>query len=177
MFCMRWRGFSLLELMVAILVLAILLTIGIPSYIQFREDNTLSSAGRALYGDILLARSESTKRNNENLKVLFFGGSAWCYRITDLDASTCDSCTATCDIDGDGQSRGSDAASYPKVQIKNIGYPGGELRMGTLRGSMLDGHILLSLGSKEIKVTTNKLGRVYLCSPAGTQLTGVDACS
>jgi len=177
MFYMRWRGFSLLELMVAIMVLAILLTVGIPSYIQFREDNTLSSAGRALYGDILLARSESTKRNNENVKVLFFGGSDWCYRITDQKAAICDSCTATCDIDGDGQTRGGDAASYPKVQIKNIGYPGGELRMGSLRGSMLDGSILLSLGSKEIKVTTNKLGRAYLCAPTGTHLTGVDACS
>lgn len=106
MFFMKWQGFSLLELMVAIMVLAILLTVGIPSYVQFREDNTLSSAGRALYGDILLARSESTKRNNEDIKVLFFGGSNWCYRITDRDAATCNSCTATCDIDGDGQTRG-----------------------------------------------------------------------
>lgn len=177
MFCMRWQGFSLLELMVAIMVLAILLTVGIPSYVQFREDNTLSSAGRALYGDILLARSESTKRNNEDIKVLFFGGSNWCYRITDLDAATCNSCTATCDIDGDGQTRGGAAASYPRVQIKNIGYPSDALLIGSLRGTMLDGSILLSLGSKEIKVTTNKLGRVYLCTPTGTSLTGVDACS
>jgi len=31
MFFMKWQGFSLLELMVAIMVLAILLTVGIPS--------------------------------------------------------------------------------------------------------------------------------------------------
>ncbi|WP_409421066.1 prepilin-type N-terminal cleavage/methylation domain-containing protein [Pseudaeromonas sp. ZJS20] len=177
MFYMRWQGFSLLELMVAIMVLAILLTVGIPSYVQFREDNTLSSAGRDLYGGVLLARSESTKRHNEDVKVLFFGGSSWCYRITDLDAATCDSCSATCDIDGDGQTRGGDAASYSGVQMSNIGYPDDALLMGSLRGTMLDGSILLSLGSKEIKVTTNKLGRVYLCTPPGTYLTGVDACS
>lgn len=45
-------GFTLMELIITILVMTILLGIGVPSYLQFKEDNTLQGAAQALYADI-----------------------------------------------------------------------------------------------------------------------------
>ena len=64
-------GFTLLELMVTIFVMVILLGIGVPSYIQFKEDQTLLGAAQTLYGDIQLARSETIKRRSNDMFILF----------------------------------------------------------------------------------------------------------
>lgn len=57
------RGFSLIELMVTVVVLAILLVIGVPSFREFYLNNRLVSQINMLHSDLLLARSEAVKRN------------------------------------------------------------------------------------------------------------------
>ena len=58
----RENGFSLLELMVAIAVLAIILGIGVPSYNTFIESSRLQTTTHDLRTAIQLARSEAISK-------------------------------------------------------------------------------------------------------------------
>jgi type IV fimbrial biogenesis protein FimT len=63
---MDWRiklvsGFSLVELMVVIMVAAVLMAIGVPSYRYVTNSNRISSEVNGLLGDLQFARSEAIK--------------------------------------------------------------------------------------------------------------------
>lgn len=57
------RGFTLIELMVAIVVLAVLLGIGVPSFRDAAVGSRVSSYANDLVASVQLARSEAIKRN------------------------------------------------------------------------------------------------------------------
>ncbi|OOG55240.1 hypothetical protein B0E47_10690 [Rhodanobacter sp. B05] len=59
----RSRGFSLLELMITITVMAILLAIAVPSFRDVIHRNEVSSASNALLASVSYARSESVTRS------------------------------------------------------------------------------------------------------------------
>jgi len=60
----RQSGFSLVELMVALAVAAILLVVAAPSFRDLLKRNEVSSAGNALLADLAYARSEAVTRGN-----------------------------------------------------------------------------------------------------------------
>lgn len=57
-------GFSILELMVAIGILAILAAVGLPGFIQWRADAQLSYAAQDIYSSFQKAKVEAARRNN-----------------------------------------------------------------------------------------------------------------
>ncbi len=57
-------GFSLVELIVAITILALLISVGVPSYQNIIRDNRLVAQTNSLVGTLNLARSESIKRRS-----------------------------------------------------------------------------------------------------------------
>lgn len=57
------RGFTLIELMVAIVVLAVMLGIGVPSFRDAAVGSRVSSYANDLVASVQLARSEAIKRN------------------------------------------------------------------------------------------------------------------
>ncbi len=54
-------GFSLVELMVVITIVAVLLALGVPSYRYVTNSNRVSAEVNALLGDLMFARSEAIK--------------------------------------------------------------------------------------------------------------------
>jgi type IV fimbrial biogenesis protein FimT len=56
-------GFTLIEMMIAITVMAILLAVAVPSYQDASLGSQLRSMANDLYSSITLARSEAIKRN------------------------------------------------------------------------------------------------------------------
>ncbi|WP_067862763.1 GspH/FimT family pseudopilin [Neptuniibacter marinus] len=58
----REKGFTLLELMIAIVILGIILGLGVPSYNSITESSRLRAATHSLNSAIQLARSEALTR-------------------------------------------------------------------------------------------------------------------
>lgn len=57
-------GFTLIELVVTLVVAAILLTVGIPSFEDFIKSNNIRANANTLLTDLHLTRSEAIKRNS-----------------------------------------------------------------------------------------------------------------
>jgi type IV fimbrial biogenesis protein FimT len=58
----RHRGMTIIELMMTMAVFAILLTVGVPSFITMTKNNRLATETNLLVSHINLARSEAVKR-------------------------------------------------------------------------------------------------------------------
>ncbi|GMR08138.1 MAG: type IVa pilus pseudopilin TppE [Gammaproteobacteria bacterium] len=59
------RGFTLVELLITVAILAIVLTIGVPSFRDFIQNNRLRGITNNLVLDINFARSEAVKRGTQ----------------------------------------------------------------------------------------------------------------
>lgn len=57
------QGFTIIELMIAILVLALLITVAIPSFGSFIGNNRLTTQSNSFHSALLYTRSEAVKRN------------------------------------------------------------------------------------------------------------------
>ncbi len=57
------RGFSLAEMLVAIVVFVILAAIAVPQFIAFRSKNRLNGAARQIYSELMWARSKAVNDN------------------------------------------------------------------------------------------------------------------
>lgn len=57
------KAFTLLELMITVAVIAILLTLGVPSFAKFSQKQAISAAIHSLHSDLLLARSQAIYRD------------------------------------------------------------------------------------------------------------------
>jgi len=63
MACRNHKGFTLLELIITISILAILLSLGIPAFQDFALKQRLNAAVTALHNDLLLARAQAIHRD------------------------------------------------------------------------------------------------------------------
>ena len=77
-----FRGFTLVELLVAMSVAMIIATLGVPSMQRFIERNRLKTATEKIVGDLKYARSEAIKQNSEIFVSIQQGG-PWCLGLDD----------------------------------------------------------------------------------------------
>jgi len=181
------NGFTLIELMVVIAVLAIIATVAVPGMGNFLDSNKLRGATSQLYADLQYARSESIKQNsNISISLSSNGGTSWCYGIS--TNASCD-CTVTDPADAN-------ACTLPQsgTNILKTGYssdfngvriisPSGTNQIiatfdpvrgiATAAGSV----VFESHNNLETHVTVSVLGKVSACTPSGAKnVTGYSAC-
>jgi type IV fimbrial biogenesis protein FimT len=73
----RIRGFTLVEMMTVLAVVAILLTVAAPSFSDFIVTQRIRNASYELFADLSYARSEALKRNGTVDVASASGTSAW----------------------------------------------------------------------------------------------------
>ena len=72
----RNKGFTLLELLVTVSIAAILLAVGVPSYVTFIDNNRVTSQANDMLYSVNMARSEAIKRGTE-VRLVSVAGSDW----------------------------------------------------------------------------------------------------
>lgn len=162
------KGFTLIEMMVAIAILAILVSLAAPSFNSFIDKYRVKRAADSISAFLINTKSEAIKRNTTVRAVFKTGG--WCVGMT-TDA-TCDCTVAN------------------SCQLKLNGVPDGAERV--VRGSDYRGILLAATesafaftplqgradvaGNAEVTsanglkvrvVVKNTTGRIRLCSPSG----------
>ena len=153
-------GLTLVELLVGLAVMAVLLTVAVPSFQGLREQYTVRSAGMAVHADLQLARREAIKRNREVTVCFTNSGSAnWSYRLH--DSADCSGAVI----------EQTDSQHYPAVLL-TASY--GQLKFSPRRNTLSSGNVLLSRGSQAMKVITWNNSIIRTCSD--DDLLGVPAC-
>lgn len=171
----RSAGFTMIELMIALALVALLLTVAIPSYQSLCQEQMVKAATQAVYTDVMLLKSEAIKRNRTLQFIIFNSGTSnWCYRIH-IDGS-CSSCSDSCSsIEG---RKGADASEYPGISlvasysesVTNVR----PLSISPRRATLAAGNIAISSGTYSMQVKTNNVGRVRTCGVSN--VSGVPAC-
>ncbi len=190
-------GFTLVELIVTIAVIAILATVAVPSMSSFLDKRKVVSAAEELYSNIQQARSEAITRNQTvGLRFSENNTTTWAYGLStsttcnpneDLTAlGTGTPCILVVD-DGDGvidDGTGTiDASDVVLYRFSSDDHPNVTMDMTTLpnlnkqivfdpsRGTTnntLDTVLLLtSETGYKMKVKVTPMGQVRICSPAG----------
>lgn len=194
---MRHRGFTLVELMIAIAVIAILLMLAAPSFVDYMRVQRLKGVNAQLVTDLQYARTEAASRNGDvyiHFKTLADDASMSCYTIymiTNADWElTCD-CT---------QAPGASCADAHTVEIRTVQVPVGTGVRLTLpenqpasfgfiaeTGALRVDHRLVAVRLEEVQVfasiddarslrtTVGRSGRPTVCSPGGG-IKGVASC-
>jgi type IV fimbrial biogenesis protein FimT len=79
----RKHGFTLIELVMVITILALLVTIGVPSYVQLIKKNTITTTSNELLAGLLLARSEAVRQETKITFTPETNGKGWTVKSKD----------------------------------------------------------------------------------------------
>lgn len=160
------RGFSLIELLVAIVVLAIITTLAFPAFQATRDGARVRAATEAVYSQMQFARSESVKQNRD-LFVSITAGANWCIGLSNATGCTCGTA---------GSCQYGPAAALAENNVRAENFAGvslattqTELQIDNRRGGTATSTTLTLTGgsSKEGRVTISTLGRVSICGNVG----------
>lgn len=167
------KGFTLVEMMVAIAILGILVTIAAPSFNSFFDRYRVKRAADTVSAFLINTKSEAIKRNATVRTVFKSSSSGWCAGMT--TAGTCDCTVAgSCQIDGvDRLIRGSDFKGVTLTSPAD----GAMFSFTSLRGAANSGNAQVqSADGLQVRVVVAGTGRIRLCSPGGS-IGGYPVCS
>lgn len=163
------HGVTLIELIVALLVLSILSAIAIPSFISLVNNYRISGVAENLYSVLQFARSEAIKKN-ANVHVTFWPGDPWCYGVN--LGTTCD-----CTMPNPSCSYGTySTAQAQQMSLSITGLISNDVYFeGSHGAANASGTLTFTLyhSTSLIKITIGKMGNLQICS---TGIGGYLAC-
>lgn len=184
-------GFTLIELMVTIAVLAILVAIATPSFNDFFDKYRVRGAANDVISVVSQARAVSVK-SGRGVRVDFGGTTgAWCVAASPAvvpaagapisGAVDCDCAASSCQPMGDGQVLAVAQGAHPGVTASagtvavNFSF---DSRLGLVVPVANHSATFNSpTGKYALQVAVNPLGQANLCTPAGKpQISGVPTC-
>ena len=192
------QGVSMLELLIAMAVLGIIVSVAMPSMSEFGANQRLLAAAEQVHGHIQQARSEAVARNAPvYVNFSAAGTTTWTYGVsttnsctlTISDPTTANACVVVVN-DGDTTVDGMDAngdgtldvdtgdrvlmrftsADYSDVEMAVASFSSGtQIVFDPVRGTSTSGQINLeSSTGRRLRVAVSLLGRSVICSPDGS---------
>lgn len=201
----RARGFTMIELMIALVILATLLILAAPSFRDTIDRRRVTNAGVELKDQLQQARSLSVLLNRPvALEFKFDSPTNWCFGLSDRQSAGsaplpgCD-CAETAlgpDDPGSCSVAKPDAPldrvmavvtsqSYSGVSLVEADPSKGDERIvfeptRGVRDDGLDPTVVYNLTStqttRNVRVSVNRIGRTTLCTTTGAMIGGVNAC-
>ena len=183
------QGFTLVELIMVVAVMAILVSMAVPSFSKMMAQKRLSKAAESITSTLQFARSETISRNN-SMFVDTNAGTSWCVGfvqedsgagITDCDCTIKDATAnnacfvTTADAASTRLLRRADNDGDTDVNVAFAFTGGTTTRFISPRATALNGTVTLtsSTSGDVAKVVVSRMGRVKICS---ADLGGYPAC-
>lgn len=163
---LRQRGLTLLELVIAMVIAALLLSLSVPSLAGWLARHRVRAAAQHLAADMGEARHEAV-RIGRSLHMVYRAGSDWCYAIA-LDAQ------ADCRQPGGSVLKTVNAKQYPGVSLLEGAPQGFDGRSG-MRQGVAGAARLVSARGDQLAVQVSALGRPTVCAPA-TRWSDIAGC-
>jgi type IV fimbrial biogenesis protein FimT len=161
----RLRGFTLTEMVVALAIIAIMLTLAAPSYTDLIQQIRLANATTALHDAMNLARFEAIKRNSRVELVARKGSwkNGWDVMAGDQIIFGHEALHEDIHV----------TSTFLNKSNPYIAYGGtGRTRTRNNANSALAGTIRLTLGKHARLIVVGFLGRVRVCDPVRDKLEG-----
>lgn len=186
----RTNGFTLIELIVTIAVLAIILTVAVPSFQDFFERGRLRGAADAATALVATARGEAVK-TGRNVTISFSGTTAsWCLGAIQQetpdpgdayeDDVDCD-CTVVNECLVDGVERVMRSSDFGGVTLSAVpttnnftmdGKQGAVVGLETRQATLVSPN-----GSYRLQLDISPMGQSRLCVPSGQRvMPGFPSC-
>ncbi len=183
----RRRGLTLIEIVVALAIVAILATIAVPSLRQLMIQQRLKATANELLNDLQAARVEALKRR-EGLVAIVVRSNAdsTCYGVV---RAINNAANITCDCAQPAANFCKQTGMFLdtiKLQVIakssgiNVGSTG-DAYLSPYTGMMEPPRVarttsVAAAGSGQINVTLSETGLAHACVPAGTNLSGFEPC-
>lgn len=170
----RLEGVTLIELLVALLLLAILATLAFPSVVAMVDKYRLKGAVDHFASDLQFAKMEAVRRN-QSVSIHLVTGANWCYGMRAGSACDCTQPTSTeptyCDV----------------KRVLFSEFPGAALSSQTFAAqpvfdpvqglsSQAGSVVFQSLQARQGRVDLNLMGMVSVCTPTGVLSAGYAPC-
>lgn len=182
----RFQGFTLIELMVTLAVVAVLMVAAGPSFADFFDRYRLRGAADDVVSVISQARTDAVKLDRD-VRVAFAGsGTAWCVGANaSIDpvagnpvapAQACD-CNTAAQCAVDGERLAVDPGKHPAIAVGALPASFVLSRKFGVVEPLAATAVTLSTGKYDLNVQVSPLGQTSLCVPAGsTVMSGIRPC-
>jgi prepilin-type N-terminal cleavage/methylation domain-containing protein len=162
------QGLTLLELLVALSIIAVLALVSIPLFIDFIKEYRLSAAANSLYFNLQLARTEAVKRN-ANVYVSFTTGDTWCLGI---GTSACNCAIANnCNIASESYT------SSQQLSLSVSGYASNTIIFEPTHGAAnSSGSVTFTIYGQSSPLITTSISRLGALTVCSTGMSGYTAC-
>lgn len=181
----HFAGFTLIELMLTIVILAVLLAIAVPSFTNIAGKNRLKSAAERLSTEIDFARTQAIAQNR-TARVHFATGASWCLGVDDqydmsTSTSVCDCASSPAECTIDGREQVVTASDFDQIEIASTTFPDTDFEFDSTRGILENsadtGRLTFqNEDGKQVALRVNPLGRPSICTPSGGNVPEYPSC-
>ena len=172
----RQHGFTLIEGMVTVAIVAVLVGVAVPSLRDTQERRRIDGVAAQLETDLMLARSEAVMRNESVHVAVVRDDAGSCYVIHSGDSGdcTCSGNGAPVCQPGAQLLRSAQMASGESVQLKANVH---SMLFDAVKGTVTPAATIQVQGSVgTVRTIVNIMGRVRHCSSGSTALSGYPLC-
>jgi len=157
------QGFSVIELMAAVVILAVTLSVGVPGFSQFIANSQIRSTTESIKNGLQSARAEAIKRNAQ-VRFTLFADSSWRVGCVVVVAVTCPLVIQTkAAREGSTNKITIATTGSNNIIFTNLGTPAAVA--GQLSQVNVDHTSIAATNSRDLRITIGAGGNTRMCDP------------